>query len=322
VSSSSTLRSPAEVAVPPKSTPPPVRPNAIVRASLEELLAGASRRVTLLSAPPGFGKTSLLAAWAERSDSNVAWLTLDRYDNEPARFWAYVIQSVRRTSPNFGDRPLGLLRAPGIRVDREVLPALIDALSVEWPGGEIVLDDYHHLHSVAIHEQVAYLVDHGPPALRLTISTRADPPLPLPRWRAGGALLELRMNDLHFTERETEELLASRLRLALPPRAVSLLHARTEGWPAGLHLAALSLRDRDDPEAFVERFAGTDRHLVDYLGEELLARVSPELREFLLQTAVLDRLSPSLCDAVLEIRPIGRAAHADRGCERVPDTSR
>jgi LuxR family transcriptional regulator, maltose regulon positive regulatory protein len=276
-----------------------VRSNAIERAELTDLLSSAPRRVALLSAPPGAGKTSLLAAWAVNCNPSVGWLTLDPYDNEQTRFWTYVIEAVRRTVPTFGDRPLSLLRAPGTSVAQEVLPALIDELFARWPDGDLVLDDYHQIRSVAIHEQVAYLVDHGPPGLRFAISTRADPPLPLPRWRANGALLELRMNDLRFTERETHELLTSRLGLSLEPRAVSLLQARTEGWPAGLHLAALSLRGRDDPEAFVERFAGTDRHLVDYLGDEVLSRLSHEVREFLVQTAILDRVSAQLCDAVL-----------------------
>ena len=256
-------------------------------------------KLTLLDAPAGWGKTTLLAEWAAGDrDRSFAWLSLERGDNDPTRFWSYVLETLDRAAPGAGSEAERFLGAPGASLTDVVLPVLLNGL--EALDGEIVLvlDDYHLISSAAIHEGVAFLVDHLPRSLRLVLATRTDPLLPLARLRAHGELLEIRAAELGFTREETGALLNDVLALDLPDELVTRLQERTEGWAAGLHLAALSLRHHADPRAFVLAFTGDDRHIVDYLGAEVLANETPQTRSFLLRTSILERLSGPLCDAV------------------------
>ncbi|HEX2045413.1 MAG TPA: LuxR C-terminal-related transcriptional regulator [Gaiellaceae bacterium] len=270
-------------------------------ALVERLLLGSLPGLTLVAAPPGWGKTTLLAAWCAdaEADGSFAWLSLDTSDNDPVRFWTYVVEALRTSEPEAGALALALLRAPGASLVDDVVPALVNDLEQGDSPLALVLDDYHLIGNQEIHEALAFLVEHRPARLRLVLATRADPPLPLPRLRARGELLEIRAEELRFSAEETEAFLNGVLDLRLEPEDVRLLHERTEGWAAGLYLAALSLRGRGDAHPFIEAFAGDDRHVVDYLVTEVLERQPPDLRSFLVRTSILERLSAPLCDAVL-----------------------
>jgi LuxR family maltose regulon positive regulatory protein len=257
-------------------------------------------RLTLIDAPPGWGKTTILLDWLSASSDRhrFGWLALDRADNDPARFWAYVVEAIRIVEPGLGADALTWLRVPGTSVVDVVLPALINELQ-ELPAEVVlVLDDYHSITNTEIHEAVAFLVERLPATLRLVVSTRSDPPLPLAVLRVRGELTEIRAGELRFSEDETSALLNDVLNLNLGSTEVSRLCERTEGWAAGLYLAALSLRGRTDSREFIAAFAGDDRHVVDYLGAEVLAVQDDDVRSFLLETSILDRLSGPLCDAV------------------------
>src|SRR5262249_52302288 len=260
-----------------------------------------SRRLTLVAAPPGFGKTTLLAEWAAAEDGPaVAWLSVDEDDNDPARFFAYTAEALRRVEPELGGRALAALRSPGADLVDVVLPLLLNDLVGLESDLVLVVDDYHLIANPDIHEALAYLIERSPAGLHLVLATREDPPLPLGRLRARGELAELRVAELRFTDEETTGFLTEALGLELSAEDIARLQARTEGWPAALYLAALSLRGRADASAFIERFAGDDRYLVDYLTTEILARQSPELRSFLLRTSILKRFCGPLCDAVAD----------------------
>ncbi len=252
----------------------------------------------LVSAPAGFGKSTLLAqVLARDSGPSVAWLSLDSGDSDPALFWAYVLAAIRTAAPEVGDSARALLEAPGGTPITSVLTSLLNDLAATDHEVVLVLDDYHVVHDPGIHEAMAFLVDHLPVQLRLVIATRSDPPLPLPRLRARGELVEVRAGDLRFTEQETAAYLRT-MGLDLTAGAVSALEGRTEGWAAALQLAALSLQGREDAAGFIDGFAGDDRHVVDYLVEEVVHRQPDAVRDFLLRTSVLPRLSGSLVDAV------------------------
>jgi LuxR family transcriptional regulator, maltose regulon positive regulatory protein len=227
-----------------------------------------------------------------------AWLALDRGDDDPVRFWTYLVEALRAAVPDIGAQAVSLVRVPGISLVDGVLPALLNDLDTLDRDLVLVLDDYHLITAREIHASVTFLLEHLPPMLRLVIATRSDPPLPLARLRARGELLEVRADDLRFDTEETTAFLNHVLGLGLDARDVTRLHDRTEGWAAGLYLAALSLGGRDDAHRRVEAFAGDDRHIVEYLGAEVLANQPAEVREFLLHTAILDRLCGPLCDAV------------------------
>jgi ATP/maltotriose-dependent transcriptional regulator MalT len=281
---------------------PPVRSEHVVRGELLELLReGAARRLTLLTAPPGFGKTTLLAQWASAEEGRaVAWLSLDDADNDPTRFLAYLIESLRIVEPDIGGRALAAHSAPGAGPVDVVLPLLLNDAAALETGIVLVLDDYHVITNADIHEALGFLVERLPDSLRLVLATREDPPLPLARLRARGELGELRAAELRFTNEESRTFLNDVLDLGLSADDVGRLQARTEGWPAALYLAALSVRGRDDPRVLIEGFAGDDRHLVDYLTGEVLVRQPPELRSFLLRTSILVRLCGPLCDVVTD----------------------
>jgi LuxR family maltose regulon positive regulatory protein len=275
-----------------------VRPELVARLRLLEQLPVTQARLVVVGAGAGWGKTTLLSQWCARGDADFAWLSLDAADNDPVRFWAYVITALGTVRPGLGESTLPVLRAPGLAIEESALPLLLNELAGRRDPLVLVLDDYHVITSAAVHAQVEFFVERMPAGFKVAIATRSDPPLPLARLRARGELLEVHAEELRFDEAESARLLNELLGLELADDDVERLQARTEGWAAGLYLAALSLRSRDDRSAFVQAFAGDDRHLVDYLGDEVLADLVPERRSFLLHTSVLERLSGELCDAV------------------------
>ncbi len=266
---------------------------------LHRLSDGAQGRLTLLSAPPGFGKTTLLASWLARpADRRVAWLSLDAFDSDPASFWTGLVTAVRRAAPAV-DAALADLDPAGAEVD-SVVTALVNALAEDSGELWLVLDDYHLAEGPTIATGMTRLLDRMPPHVHVLLSTRADPDLPLARWRARGELVEVRAADLRFTSAEANAYLDGVAPVRLSDEQVRALEDRTEGWIAALQLAAISLQGRDDVEAFIAGFTGDDRYVVDYLVEEVLAIQPAPVREFLLRSSVLDRLSAPLCDAVVD----------------------
>jgi LuxR family maltose regulon positive regulatory protein len=284
-----------------KFHPPPLHPEHVVRPRLLDALdTGASRRLTLVDAPAGFGKSRLLAAWCQTGTpaGRCAWLALDLLDNDPTTFWTYLIEALRRIEPDHFDRSLATLGLPGSSLTRVVLPQLINELwALEQPL-TLILDDYHVISDRECHASLLFLLRRLPMHVRLVIATRSDPPLELSRLRGRGELCELRAADLAFVGDEVAALLNDALGLGLGAGELEQLEARTEGWAAGLYLAALSLRRQADRSAFIAAFAGDHRHLVAYLGTEVLGQLPENLRVFLVQTSILERFSAALCDAV------------------------
>jgi LuxR family maltose regulon positive regulatory protein len=277
---------------------PPVRPLVVPRARLlDQLNDGLHRKLTLVSAPAGFGKTTLVSEWVAASGHPVAWLSLDEADNDPSRFLTYLVAAIETVAANAGAGVAGMLQSPQPPVE-PILTTLLNELATLPDRLILVLDDYHAIDSRPIDQAMTFLLDHLPPQLHLVITTREDPQLPLSRLRTRGQMTELRAADLRFTAAEAAAFLRQTMDLDLPAEDVEALEQRTEGWIAGLQLAALSMRGRDDVSGFIQAFAGDDRYIVDYLIEEVLARESETVRSFLLQTSVLDRLSGPLCDAV------------------------
>jgi LuxR family transcriptional regulator, maltose regulon positive regulatory protein len=267
---------------------------------LARLAQGIDRGLTVVCTPAGFGKTTLLAEWARRSRRPVAWLSLDAGDNDPARFWRYVIVALERARPGVCAPIAALLSGPQSPPLEAVATAVINQLTALPVEGEVmlVLDDYQLIEAPPVHGSVRFLLERLPPQLRLVLASRADPPLPLARLRARGQLAELRAADLRFTPEETAAFLREATGLDLPSASVAALQGRTEGWAVGVHLAALSLQGHADPARFVATFAGSHRYVLDYLTEEVLDRQPEQVIRFLLETSVLDRLSGPLCDAV------------------------
>jgi LuxR family maltose regulon positive regulatory protein len=251
----------------------------------------------LVSAPAGFGKTTLVAEWFAAGAGAAAWLSLDVRDNDPTTFWTYVVEALRAAAPDLGGSALSVLRSAPSDVDAVVV-ALVSDLDGLDDDVALVLDDYHLIDAAAVHESVAFLLDHLPPRVSLVIATRVDPPLPLARLRASGELVERRAADLRFTAEEAAEYFHNAMGLELSDDDIRALEARTEGWIAALQLAGLSMQGRDDVATFIESFTGDDRFVVDYLVEEVLERQPSEVRRFLLETSVLGRLTGGLCDAV------------------------
>src|SRR5262252_297531 len=267
---------------------------------LARLAQGVDRGLTVVCTPAGFGKTTLLGDWARRSRRPAAWLSLDTGDNDPARFWRYVAAALNRARPGTCAPLEALLRGPQQPPLEAMVTALINELTSLPGGGEIalVLDDYHLIEASPVHDSVTFLLERRPPGLRLILASRADPPLPLARLRARGQLAEPRADDLRFTLEETAAFLREATGRDLPTLLVATLQDLTEGWAAGVQLAALSLQGHSDPAGFVATFAGSNRYVLDYLTEEVLARQPEEVVRFLLETSVLDRLCGPLCDAV------------------------
>jgi LuxR family maltose regulon positive regulatory protein len=278
--------------------PPP--PPGVVRRPrlLRRVHEGAQGRLTLLSASAGFGKTTLVAAWAAESELPVAWLSLDEADADAAGFLRYLIAALREVADDVGSEALTALASPQPPEPATLLPGLVNELAALDHDVAVVLDDYHAVDAREVDDAVAFLLDRAPPRLHLVLTTREDPDLPLARLRARGQMTELRAADLRFTDAEAAAFLRDATGLALSVEEVAALEARTEGWIAGLQLAALSMRGRDDVAAFVRTFAGDHRFVVDYLVDEVLRRQPEEVRDFLLETSVLARLSAPLCEAV------------------------
>jgi LuxR family transcriptional regulator, maltose regulon positive regulatory protein len=293
-----------------KLRPPPVRAGLIPRARLDKVLeAGTRGRLCLVDAPAGSGKTTLLAQWclADAASRRVAWVSLDESDDDPVRFWVYVIEAIRVVAPGFGEAPLGLLQGSGSAdvLTEAVLPQLLNELEASGAELMLLLDDFHLISSSTCHDTLGFFVAHLPANVHVVLSTRVDPPLQLARLRASGELTELRIADLEFTDTEATTLLNQSMGLALTAQQIQRLWERTEGWAAGLVLAGLSLRGRADPELFITSFETGHRHVIDYLGSEVLAAQPAPLRDFLVRTSILERLSAPLCDAVLETESSG-----------------
>src|SRR5712691_9361450 len=293
---------------------PPVRSDLVPRPRLmSHLHFGIQRPLTLIAAPAGFGKTTLLSTWLEHASLPAAWISLEQDDDDLTRFWSYVFTALSRVHQGLGTSALSLLQAsplsplPPIET---VLTVWINELATLPHEMALVLDDYHLITAPPIHQAVTYLVDHLPPQLHLVMATRADPPLPLARLRTRGHLTEIRAADLRFTAEETAAFLTRALGLELSAQDIAALEARTEGWIAGLQLAALSMQGRKNIPGFLEAFTGSHRYIIDYLVEEVLARQPEPVQTFLLQTAILERLQGSLCEAVMGVmrEPGGEAS--------------
>lgn len=320
-------RRPPDTLLATKLLSPPQRPQIIARERLVvKLRQGQRGPLTLLSAPAGAGKTTAVSTWlleARTADPQTpdrfAWLSLDADDNDPALFWSYVCAACERLAPGAGAAALSLARSPQPAPLPVIVATLINSLAALPPAAgperpyALVLDDYHLIENPDIHASLIHLIERLPPQVHLAITARADPPLPLARLRARGLLTELRAADLRFTPAEARELIAAATGLRLDEAAIEALETRTEGWAAGLQLAALALSDQPDPARFVAAFAGSHRYIVDYLADEVLAQQPPHIREFLLRTAVLDEFCGSLCDAVLDIGAESRAPGASAG---------
>lgn len=292
--------------------PPLIRAKRVARRRLVERLEADlwlddrfTRKLTLVSAPAGFGKTTLAAEWLNGLElggrpPRLAWLALDESDNDPARFMAYLLAALRIVDPTVGQRTQAMLQSPQPLPLEALFTPLMNDLASLAGGVILILEDYHVIHNPQVHQQVKFFFEHLPARLHLVIITREDPLLPLARLRSLGQLCELRQDDLRFSESETTAFLGQVMGLDLPPEAVRSLHRRTEGWIAGLQLAALSLHGQPDRSAFIETFTGSNRYILDYLFEEIYSCQSAETQQFLVETAILPRLTAELCDAVLE----------------------
>ncbi|HPL27960.1 MAG TPA: LuxR C-terminal-related transcriptional regulator [Anaerolineae bacterium] len=255
--------------------------------------------LTLVSAPAGSGKTTALAAWAAKLGMPVAWLSLDKDDNDPTRFFAYLGAALRVVRPHAGEAVAAAFQSPHPPESEAVLAALVNEIAADASPFVLVLDDYHAIKGHAIHSAIAFLVEHMPAPLHLVVATRSDPPLPLGRLRGQMQLIELRAADLRFTAQEAAIFLSRVMGLTLAGEKVAALEARTEGWIVGLQLAALSMRGREDVAGFIAAFTGSHHYILDYLIEEVLQRQPTAVQTFLLHTSILDRLCGPLCDAVL-----------------------
>ena len=286
---------------------PPLRPTLVSRPRLVERLNKGlqqGNKLTLVSAPAGFGKTTLVSEWSHGCGQPVAWFSIDKNDNDPLQFWAYFIAALR-TIPILLESAVGeaaqtVLESPQTLSIESLLTTLINETAVVLTPFVLILDDYHEIEASSIHEQLAFLMEHQPPQMHLMIAGRSDPPLNLSRLRGRGQLAELRTDDLRFTPKEAAIFLNEVMGLALSAEDIVALEARTEGWVVGLQMAALSMRGRDAQHVadFVASFTGSHRYVLDYLSDEVLSQQPQSTQTFLLQTAILDRLSGSLCDAV------------------------
>lgn len=279
---------------------PPPQPKVVHRPRLvKRLIEGLHHKLTLISAPAGFGKTTLVSEWVAGCGRPAAWLSLDEGDNDPGRFISYLVAALQTIQAGIGQRLLAAPHPPQPLAIETILTILINEIST-IPGNFLfILDDYHSLDSQWVDQALAFIIEHQPPQMHLVIATREDPSLPLARYRARGHLTELRAADLRFTPAEAAEFLNRVMRLDLSEADVAALEARTEGWIAGLQMAAISMQGHQDTAAFIQSFTGSHRFVLDYLLEEVLQRQSIEVQAFLLHTSILERMCGSLCDAVL-----------------------
>src|ERR687889_2492263 len=280
---------------------PPPRPKAVPPPRLiERLDEGLHRKLILVCAPAGFGKTTLLGEWVAALPRPAAWLSLDEGDNDPARFLSYLVAALRTIAPSMGEGLLDALGSPQSPPTESILTALLNEMAALAEDSVFVLDDYHVIHATAVDDALTFLLEHLPPRVKLVIATREDPPLPIARMRARGQLSELRAADLRFILTEAAGFLEGAMGLKLSAEEMAALEERTEGWIAGLQLAALSMRGREDVSGFIAAIKGSSRYVLDYLAEEVLRRQPEDIRAFLLQTSILDRLSGPLCDAITD----------------------
>jgi LuxR family transcriptional regulator, maltose regulon positive regulatory protein len=278
---------------------PPLRLHLVPRNHLlDRLRNNAARPLTLVCAPAGFGKSTLVSAWIAQSDQPVAWLALDDDDNDPTRFLTYLIAALQTRQAQLGETALALLAAPQAPPAKTLLTLLLNDLGLLTAPLTLVLDDYHVITAQSIHEVLTFLIDHLPPPTRLILTSRIDPPLPLERWRVRNQLADVRAHELRFTPQETATFLNDVMGLTLSSAEITALETRTEGWIAGLQLAALSMQGRVDVTSFIQAFSGSNRHVLSYLVEEVLNRRPPDTLTFLLQSSILDRMCAPLCDAV------------------------
>ena len=255
-------------------------------------------KLALIVASAGYGKTALVSEWIAQSSMKVVWFSIDAGDNDPVRFWDYVIAAIQTAYPDTGEQTLTLLHEPQPLPVETILSTLINELSALPDVLTLVLDDYHVIDSPSIHEGLAFLVEHMPSQMRLIMTTRTDPPLPLARMRVRGQLLELRSADLRFSPPQIATFFTDVMGLTLTPDEVEVLDKRVEGWIAGLQLAGLALQGKRDTAEFIASFAGDHRYVLDYLGDEILDRQPEAMQQFLLQTSILERLNADLCDTV------------------------
>jgi LuxR family maltose regulon positive regulatory protein len=284
---------------------PSPRPNVVARRRLIDRLSQGIQqecRLTLVSTPAGFGKSTLVSEWVHSHGRSVAWISLDKGDNDPSRFWSYFIAALQIIRAGIGETALATLESPQPPPMEAVLTVLLNEITAVSKPFTLVFDDYHVIDSSSIHQQLTFILAHQPAQMHLVIASRSDPPLNLSRLRGRNQLSELRTDDLRFTPEETAAFLNDMMGLGLSAKDIAALEARTEGWIVGLQMAALSLRGRDAEHIadFVASFTGSHRYILDYLSDEVLSQQSPSVQNFLLQTALLDRLSGSLCDAVTE----------------------
>ena len=298
VPGSSTL---PDVPIETKLHAPSLRKEWVERRVLISVLAATAAKLILIEAPAGFGKTTLAAQWraSASEDRPFAWVSLDRGDDDPGRLWWYIVLALQQACPGLGgDEVRRALRAPIPDVTGEVIPLLVNEMAALGAPVVLVLDDYHLIKERSCHEQIAFLLLNLPPSAEIVLITRTDPPLPLARERAAGEMVEIRMGELRFTSAEAAALVHNVSGVELAEPDLALLLERTEGWPAGLYLAALSLRGHPAPSAFIREFTGDNRFIVDFLAEEVLSRQPSHIRQFLARTAILDRFCAPLCAAV------------------------
>src|SRR3990172_5704043 len=293
---------------------PPPRPKVVLRPRLIERLneglrqnQGFGRKLTLVSAPAGFGKTTLVSEWITSCERPAAWVSLDEGDNDPTRFLAYLVAALQTIAANIGEGVLRVLQAPQPPPIESILTALLNEITTVPDNFVLVLDDYHVIDAKPVDTALTFLLEHLPPQMHLVIATREDPQLPLARYRARGQLTELRAADLRFTPAEAAEFLNQVMGLNLSVEDSAALEARTEGWIAGLQLAALSMQGLQDTAGFIQSFTGSHHFVPDYLLEEVLQKQPESIQNFLRRTSILDRLCGPLCDAVV-LDPSGSAS--------------
>src|SRR5438270_555395 len=293
---------------------PGLRPNVVSRPRLlERLNEGLHRKLTLISAPAGFGKTTLVSEWVEGIERPAAWLSLDEGENDPARFLTYLVAALQTIAATIGEGVSGVLQSPQPPPPEAMLTALLNDLITIPDQFILVLDDYHVLEAKAVDQALTFLLEHLPPQMHLVIATREDPPLPLARLRARGHLTEVRTADLRFTPSAAAAFLNQVMGLPLSVQDIAALERRTEGWIAGLQLAALSMQGHEDAAGFIRSFTGSLHFVLDYLLEEVLGQQSERVQRFLLRTSILDRMTGPLCDAVLMDPSVcGRVTLEDR----------
>ena len=281
------------------------RPDMVPRSLLiKQLNERFQRKLTLITAPAGYGKTNLASEWIhslqseDTSNNRITWLSLEEADSEPIRFLSYVIAALQQTAPEIGVGALSLFEMAQSPPINTVLNELINDIAGLDYHIMLVLDDYHVISHPEIHEALLYLVEHQPHQMHLVITSREDPPLPLSRLRARGEMAEIRMHDLRFSLDETTQFFSHAMKLDLESEVISLLEARTEGWIAGLQLAGFMLKNLPDHHAFMDTFSGSHRYVLDYLTDEVLQSQDEEVRQFLVQTAILKRFNTEICQAV------------------------